>query len=69
MLTPIPPPFSSADATEAVREIAATGVYQVWGLWPFKLMVTTFPSGSKNYVFEFRPFMKFAITVGFFWKV
>jgi hypothetical protein len=68
MLTPVHEPLASADATEAVREIVCQGSHHMWFLWPFKLMITTYPTGSRVWVLEFRPFMKFAVNIGFFWK-
>ena len=68
MFTPVPPPFASADATEAVREIMSEVTHHIWVLWPFKFAVATFPTGSRSYVVEFRPFWKFALTASLFWK-
>jgi hypothetical protein len=41
---------------------------RIWVLWPFKFSVIAYPTGSRSYVVEFRPFWKFALTVSFFWK-
>jgi hypothetical protein len=68
LFTPVPPPFASADATEAVREIMSKSATRIWCLWPFKFSVIAYPTGSRSYVVEFRPFWKFALTVSFFWK-
>jgi hypothetical protein len=70
LFTPVPPPFASADATDAVRQIneESKPEYRMWFLWPFKFTVVTMVSGSRNFLLEFRPLMKFSVTVGFFWK-
>lgn len=70
MLTPIHEPFRSGDVTESIYQNLENTqpTFWMWKLWPLTVMVGTLKSGSKNFQIEFRPFMKFAISVNFFWK-
>ena len=64
------PPFNSLDTTKGYVELIEKlrPVYRSYFLWPVSLVVATEVSGSKQWILEFRPFNKFAVTVSFFWK-
>ena len=70
MLTPANEPLVRIDTTNEVYEnlVAMEPKYACWFLWPFRWTVVTAASGSKTYMLEFRPFMKFAVQFALFWK-
>ena len=64
------PPFLNRNVTKEIMQNIEDTNPQLSSshLWPFTLTISTTQFGSKTFVLEFRPMMKFAINVGFFWK-
>ena len=70
MIKPARPPIVEVDDTQEVNQVILDGqpIFKARELWPLRFTVVTYITGSKVYIVEFRPFMKWAISVTFFWK-